>query len=66
MEADEVFTTGTAVVVCSVGSMTHLGRRKQYTPPGEAGKVALEIYSSLTDIQSERAEDRFGWVVPVN
>jgi len=37
-QADEVFTTGTAVVVCSVGSLTYRGNRKQYTSgdaPGE-------------------------------
>ncbi|EFJ46286.1 branched chain amino acid aminotransferase [Volvox carteri f. nagariensis] len=66
MEADEVFTTGTAVVVSSVGSMTYRGQRKQYTEPGQAGKVALEMYANLTDIQTERAEDKFGWVVPIN
>jgi branched-chain amino acid aminotransferase len=60
-----VFTTGTAVVVSSVGSMTYRGQRKQYTEPGQAGKVALEMYSNLTDIQTEKADDKFGWVVPV-
>lgn len=34
-----MFTTGTAVVVSSVGSITYRGNRKQYTAPGEAGKV---------------------------
>ncbi|GLI68463.1 hypothetical protein VaNZ11_012889 [Volvox africanus] len=66
MEADELFTTGTAVVVSSVGSMTYRGQRRQYTEPGQAGKVALEMYSNLTDIQTERADDNFGWVVPIN
>lgn len=65
MEADELFTTGTAVVVCSVGSMTYQGKRRQYVEPGQAGKVALEMYQSLTGIQTEQAEDRFGWVVPI-
>ncbi|GIL58014.1 hypothetical protein Vafri_13215 [Volvox africanus] len=66
MEADEVFTTGTAVVVSSVGSITHRGQRRQYTEPGQAGRVALEMYTNLTDIQTERAEDKFNWVVPIN
>jgi branched-chain amino acid aminotransferase len=60
-----VFTTGTAVVVSSVGSLTHRGVRKQYTAPGQAGPVALEMYTALTDLQAERADDPFGWVVPV-
>ncbi|KAJ9525110.1 hypothetical protein QJQ45_017329 [Haematococcus lacustris] len=65
MEADELFTTGTAVVVCSVGSLTYQGRRREFTQQGQPGKVALEMYTSLTDIQAEKADDPFGWVVPV-
>ena len=37
MEADELFTTGTAVVVCAVGSLTYRGNRKQYGTPGQPG-----------------------------
>ncbi|KAJ9525192.1 hypothetical protein QJQ45_020710, partial [Haematococcus lacustris] len=51
MEADELFTTGTAV-----------GRRREFTQQGQPGKVALEMYTSLTDIQAEKADDPFGWV----
>mmetsp|Transcript_12485 Transcript_12485/g.26921 ORF Transcript_12485/g.26921 Transcript_12485/m.26921 type:complete len:391 (-) Transcript_12485:1463-2635(-) len=65
VEADELFTTGTAVVVCSVGSLTYRGNRKQYTAPGEPGKVALEMYTALTDIQTEKGADPGNWVVPV-
>lgn len=65
LEADEVFTTGTAVVVCSVGSITFRGNKKQYTKPGEPGPVALEMYTALTDIQTEKAKDPAGWIVPV-
>ncbi|MCJ1423030.1 hypothetical protein MMC29_000911 [Sticta canariensis] len=61
MEADEIFTCGTAVVVQSVGSLTYRGQRKQYTAGGP-GPVALEMYEDLTAIQQERAEDTFGWV----
>ncbi|GAB4817956.1 hypothetical protein N2152v2_005002 [Parachlorella kessleri] len=65
MEADELFTTGTAVVVCAVGSLTYRGERKQFGTPGEPGKVALELYEALTGLQQEKADDPFGWVVPV-
>ncbi len=91
-QADELFTTGTAVVVCSVGSLTYKGKRKQFTPDkntpggatrklsdiccalqcvwltkllGPAGKLALELYTALTDIQTGKAADPFGWVVTV-
>lgn len=89
MEADEIFTTGTAVVLCAVGSLSyqvcqyltssrapqafHLwiarnwfghkqGKRKQFTSEGQPGRVAQELFTALTDIQMERAEDSLGWV----
>mmetsp|Transcript_29953 Transcript_29953/g.36370 ORF Transcript_29953/g.36370 Transcript_29953/m.36370 type:complete len:426 (+) Transcript_29953:112-1389(+) len=64
MEADEVFTTGTAVVIMPVGGVMLDGTKKEYHN-GEVGPVAGEIYKSLTDIQLEKAEDPFGWVVEV-
>lgn len=50
---------------CSVGSLTYRGQRRQFTPPGEAGKVALEMYTSLTDIQTEKVDDANNWIMPV-
>ncbi len=35
------------------------------SPLSPAGKVALEMYQALTDIQSEKAPDPKGWVSPV-
>ena len=32
---------------------------------GGVGPVARKLYESITDIQYGRAEDPFGWVVPV-
>ena len=38
MEADEIFTSGTAVVVCSVGSLTYKGKRRTFSAePGQPG-----------------------------
>lgn len=65
MEADEVFTTGTAVVVCSVGSLTYKGNRRSYVEDGAAGSTALELYTALTQLQTGQAEDPFGWVYKV-
>ncbi|BDA50893.1 Branched-chain-amino-acid aminotransferase 5, chloroplastic [Coccomyxa sp. Obi] len=65
MEADEIFTTGTAVVVSAVGSLTHRGQRKQFGEPGKPTKTALRIYEALTALQQEAGEDPFGWIVPV-
>lgn len=64
LEADEVFTTGTAVVVSAVGSITYKGMKTLFHG-GEPGPVAQEMLRSLTDIQLEVSEDRFGWVHPV-
>lgn len=38
LQADEVFTSGTAVVVSPVGSLTHRDKKVQYGEPGVAGE----------------------------
>lgn len=65
MEADEIFTTGTAVVLSPVGSLTYKGQRRQFGMPGEPTPAALRLYDALTGVQTERYEDKFGWVHPV-
>jgi branched-chain amino acid aminotransferase len=73
MEADELFTTGTAVVVCSVGSLTYKGQKRRFVKEAAAetggeekpGPVALEIYEALTGLQTGKRPDEFGWVHPV-
>jgi branched-chain amino acid aminotransferase len=62
MEADEVFTTGTAVVLSPVGSLTYKGERRQFGEPGVPTATALELYEALTGLQQERIPDDFGWV----
>lgn len=62
LAADEVFTTGTAVVLCSVGSLTYQGTKQRYGTEGQPRPVALELYEALTGLQQERTEDPFGWV----
>eukprot|EP00218_Dolichomastix_sp_CCMP3274_P013772 CAMPEP_0170143452 /NCGR_PEP_ID=MMETSP0033_2-20121228/11000_1 /TAXON_ID=195969 /ORGANISM="Dolichomastix tenuilepis, Strain CCMP3274" /LENGTH=380 /DNA_ID=CAMNT_0010379899 /DNA_START=96 /DNA_END=1238 /DNA_ORIENTATION=+ len=64
LQADEVFTTGTAVVVSPVGSITMRGEKTLYKN-GEVGPVALELYEALTNLQSQKSEDPFGWVTEV-
>lgn len=65
MEADELFTTGTAVVVSPVGSLTFQGKKRQFGTPGEPCPVGLEMYTALTRLQTEQDPDPFGWVHPV-
>ena len=64
-QADEVFTTGTAVVVSSVGSLTYKGEKHVYGDGRTPTPVALELYEALTGIQTGSIEDPFGWVYPV-
>ena len=63
LQADEVFTTGTAVVISPVGHIACGGKKRDYK--GGQGDVAKEMYKALTDIQLARTEDPFGWVVDV-
>ncbi|XP_031379643.1 branched-chain amino acid aminotransferase 2, chloroplastic-like [Punica granatum] len=63
LDADEVFCTGTAVVVTPVGSVTHQGKRVEYKEQGET--VCHKLYETLTGIQTGRIEDKMGWMVDV-
>ncbi|KAG6524708.1 hypothetical protein ZIOFF_014643 [Zingiber officinale] len=65
LDADEVFCTGTAVVVTPVGSITFLGRRVEYGNKG-VGAVSQELYSELTRLQMGLSEDKMGWTMKLN
>ncbi|KAM0926330.1 hypothetical protein ACQ4PT_003442 [Festuca glaucescens] len=66
LTADEVFCTGTAVVVSPVGSITYLGKRVEYEGNQGVGAVSQQLYTSLTSLQMGLAEDRMGWTVQLN
>lgn len=66
LEADEVFCTGTAVVVSPVGSVTYLGKRVSYGGETGVGAVSQELYSALTGMQMGLTEDPLGWTVELN
>nr|CAB3500213.1 unnamed protein product [Digitaria exilis] len=65
LDADEVFCTGTAVVVSPVGSITYQGKRVEYGHQG-VGVVAQQLYTSLTSLQMGKTEDWMGWTVQLN
>jgi len=48
-----------------VGSITYKGRRVQFGNEGEPGKLAKDMYDTLTGIQTRRLPDAKGWVMPV-
>ncbi|KAK9142139.1 hypothetical protein Syun_011539 [Stephania yunnanensis] len=62
LDADEVFCTGTAVVVSPVGSITYHGKRVSYGGGG-VGAVSQQLYSVLTRLQMGIAEDKMGWTL---
>jgi branched-chain amino acid aminotransferase len=57
----EAFGTGTAAVVSPVGQFTY-GDRTVTIQGGQAGKLTLKLYDTLTGIQYGRIPDPHGWV----
>eukprot|EP00268_Persea_americana_P040990 TRINITY_DN4080_c0_g1_i2.p1 TRINITY_DN4080_c0_g1~~TRINITY_DN4080_c0_g1_i2.p1 ORF type:complete len:250 (-),score=48.56 TRINITY_DN4080_c0_g1_i2:187-936(-) len=64
LDADEVFCTGTAVVVAPVGSITYHGKKVEYEIGGKS--ISRQLYSALTSIQMGLAEDKMGWTVVID
>ncbi|GJP34652.1 hypothetical protein CLOM_g19067 [Closterium sp. NIES-68] len=62
--ADEVFCTGTAVVLSPVGAVTFRGEKTTFGS-GEAGKVSQLLYERLTNIQKGVDQDTMGWTVQI-
>ncbi|PON80824.1 Branched-chain amino acid aminotransferase II [Parasponia andersonii] len=65
LAADEVFVTGTAVVVSPVGSITYLGKRLSYGEGG-VGVVSQQLYSVLTRLQMGLIKDDMDWIVELS
>ncbi|XP_068654222.1 branched-chain amino acid aminotransferase 1, mitochondrial-like [Aristolochia californica] len=63
LEAEEVFCTGTAVVVAPVGSVTYQGKRVEFRTG--ARTVSQILYRILTSIQTGVVEDKKGWTVEI-
>ncbi|XP_065618403.1 putative branched-chain-amino-acid aminotransferase 7 isoform X2 [Quercus suber] len=63
-DVDEVFCTGTAVVVSPVASITYGDKRIEYKTGAET--VSKKLYDMLTGIQTGRIEDKMGWTVEID
>ncbi|KAH9690069.1 Branched-chain-amino-acid aminotransferase 2 [Citrus sinensis] len=63
INADQVFCTGTAVVVAPVGSITYQNKRVEFKTGSRS--VYQELYSTLVGIQTGVIEDKKGWTVEV-
>ncbi len=60
----ECFGSGTAVVISPVGSINYKDEKVKINEE-TIGRLTLELYEKLTDIQYARSEDTFGWRVSV-
>ena len=60
----DVFGTGTAAVVSPVGELNWDGKIIHLNG-GKPGKLAQELYNTLTGIQYGRVKDTHGWMVEV-
>ena len=63
--AEEVFCTGTAVVVTPVGKITLNEEVCEYND-GEIGPITKQCKKIITDIQRQKIDDPFGWLHPVS
>ena len=61
MNADEVFFTGTAVIMAPVGSISFNNKKIDYKS-SYSDSMTNQIRETLIDIQNEKIEDSFGWI----
>ena len=61
LEADEVFCTGTAVVVAPVGKINFEGKSVSYCSSG-IGPITAKCENILTAIQKQEINDPFNWL----
>ena len=63
--AEEVFCTGTAVVVTPVGKITLNEKVCEYND-GKIGPITKKCKKILIDIQRQKIDDSFGWLYPIS
>ena len=64
LEADEVFCTGTAVVVAPVGKVTYQDKVHHFSDES-IGPITNKCKEKLTSIQREEITDPFGWILKI-
>lgn len=52
---------GTAPVISPIGTIYDMQTEKTYSYGDKVGKISLELYTRLQDIQYGRAEDKYNW-----
>ena len=58
---DECGGCGTAAVISPIGKIFDMQTNDIYEYGTEVGKVCMELYTRLQDIQYGRAEDKYNW-----
>ena len=58
---EECGACGTAAVISPIGSIYDMDTKQTYTYGDEVGKVSLQLYTLLQDIQYGRTEDTHNW-----
>ena len=58
---EECGACGTAAVISPIGSIYDMDTKQTYTYGDEVGKVSLQLYTLLQDIQYGRTEDKHNW-----
>lgn len=58
----DAFGTGTAALIAKIETIAYKDERFEL-PPAENRKVSNWLYKNLSDIQTSKIEDKFGWVV---
>lgn len=65
LSADEVFCTGTAVVVTPVGKITH-NEKTHLINNNKMGPITDKLRKTILGIQHEELEDTFGWIYDID
>lgn len=61
----EMFLSGTAAVIAPVGKVIAHGQTIEVRD-GKPGPMTLRLREALTDVQTGKAEDRHGWLTPLD
>jgi branched-chain amino acid aminotransferase len=61
INADEVFCTGTAVIVSPIGKLSYGGKGHNINQ-NKIGQVTKKIRETILAIQNEKINDNFGWL----
>lgn len=64
-EHGEMFLSGTAAVIAPVGKVIAHGQTIE-VGDGQPGPTTLKLREALTDVQTGKAEDRHGWLTPLD